>query len=704
MAPEPVGDALIRHLSIPPPVGSPYSLPIPGSEKDNRTPIYRHWRYVNKPLLRTLDPKIGTIYDAFQATARKFRNGRFLGSRPWYPATQTFGDYEWMTYGEVATRRENFGKGIVELHKGVGVTSSKYGVGLWCQNRPEWQITDLACMSQSLFIVSIYDTLGPDTTEHIINHSDLTCVISSLEHIATLLRLSPRIPTLKIIISLDPLSAGERPGSSKLDLLNALAKDTGIKIYQMKDVEAIGARSGLPMNPPRPDDILTINYTSGTSGLPKGVILTHANAVAGVSSGRTLTDLKPGQIIISYLPLAHIFQRVAEQGCILVGASIGYFQGDIYKLLEDIKLLRPHGFISVPRLYNRFGSRIRTETVDAAGIKGAIGRHIINTKLTNMDLPPGKATYRHRFYDYFFAHKLRSAVGLERSTTLITGSAPIDPNLHKFLRAAFGTQFMQGYGLTETYAMGTCQFGEDLSIGNCGMVLPCVEVCLQSVPDMDYLVTDSPHPRGELLLRGTSVFKEYHKNTEETSKAILPDGFFRTGDIAEIDNMGRIKIIDRLKNVLKLAQGEYISPERIENVYLGSTNLLTQIYVHGDSTQSFLVSIGGIDPPAFAAFASKILSRTIPEDDVPAIKKAASDPKVRKALLNELDRIGKQNKFNSYERVRNIRLDIDPFTIWNELLTPTLKLKRPQTAKLYRSLIDEMYAESLAEEPTKPKL
>lgn len=690
MAPEPISDVLVRHLNYPPPAGSPYSLPIPGSETENRSPIYRHWRLINKPLLRTLDPKIGTIFDAFEATTRKFRNHRFLGTRPWCPTTQTFGDYVWMTYGEVATRRENFGKGIIELHKGVGVSAQKYGVGLWCQNRAEWQITgkwllphtglrnrnpnifiDLACMSQSLFVISIYDTLGPDTTEHIINHSELTCVVSSLQHIPSLLRLAPRTPSLKIIISLDPLTDGERPGSSKLDILNEIAKESGIKIYQMKDIEALGARSGLPMNPPRPDDIITINYTSGTSGLPKGVILTHANAVAGISSGRTVTDLKPGEIIISYLPLAHIYQRVAEQGCLLVGACIGYFQGDIYKLLDDIKLLRPAGFISVPRLYNRFGSRIRAETIDATGIKGAIGRHIINTKLAAMDLPPGKATHKHMFYDYFFAHKLRSAVGLERAKTLISASAPIDPTLHKFLRAAFGTTFLQGYGLTETYAMGSCQHAEDLTFGHCGMVLPCMEVCLQSVPDMDYLVTDSPYPRGELLMRGTSVFKEYYKSPEETAKAILPDGFFRTGDIAEIDNMGRIKIIDRLKNVLKLAQGEYISPERIENVYLGSTNLLTQIYVHGDSTQSFLVSIGGIDPPAFAVFASKILGKNIPEDDIPAIKKAASDPTVRKAVLAELDRIGKQNKFNSYERVRNIRLDIEPFTIWNDLLTPT---------------------------------
>lgn len=704
MAPAPTGDAYVRILKTPPPAGTPYSLPVPGSEKENRTPIYRHWQFVDKPLLETLDPKVLTVHDSFEASLKKRANYRCLGSRPWDAESQTFGQFEWMTYSEVAARRENFGKGIVELHRKSGVMTPKYGIGLWCQNRPEWQIADLGCMSQSLYTVSIYDTLGPEATEHIINHAEIVCVISSLVHVPTLLKLAPRIPTLKLIICLDPIDAGERPGNSKADILNTLARDSGITIHSMKEVEQLGVVSGLQMNPPRAEDVITINYTSGTSGIPKGVILTHRNAIAGASCGRVLAESAPSDVIISYLPLAHIYQRVAEQGCFSVGSAIGYFHGDIFKLIEDIKMLRPAGFISVPRLYNRFGSAIRAETTDATGLKGAVARHIINTKLTKLKLPPGQATNKHLFYDYFFAHKLRSAFGLQRAKTMVSGSAPLDPNLHQLLRAAFGNTFIQGYGLTETYAMGTYQHENDLSVGNCGMVAPSMEACLQSVPDMDYLVTDSPNLRGELLLRGKALFREYYKNPAETESAILSDGFFRTGDIAEIDSMGRVKIIDRLKNVLKLAQGEYISPERIENVYLGSTNLLAQAYVHGDSTQAFLVCVCGVDPVAFAPFASKVLNKSIAFTDIDSIKAAARTDQVRRAVVKELDNIGKKNKFNSYERVRSVWLEIEPFSIANDLLTPTLKLKRPQTAKKFRSQIDTMYAEALAEESMKAKL
>lgn len=458
---------------------------------------------------------------------------------------------------------------------------------------------------------------------------------------------------------------------SKSAILNSLAAEAGISIHYIKDVEALGLASGLPVKPPGPDDLTTINYTSGTTGNPKGVVLTHKNAVAAVVTGRIATDNLPNDVLISYLPLAHIYQRVAEHGALAVGCAIGYFRGDVLTLVDDMKLLKPTGFNSVPRLYNRFGSAIRAATIEAPGAKGAIGRHVINAKLASMKLPPGKATNKHFLYDRFFTPKVRAAIGLDRARGMVTGSAPIDPSLQQFLRAALGNDFLQGYGLTETYATGLAQHEDDFSAGNCGGIGAAFEGCLQSVPDMEYLVTDSPNPRGELLLRGKALFREYYRNEEETKKAMTDDGWFRTGDIAEVDSLGRFKIIDRRKNVLKLAQGEYVSPERIENVYLAHTSIVSQGFVHGDSTQAFLVSVWGVDPAAFAPFASQVLKKTINPEDLDAVRAAAKNGRVRKAVLKELDKIGKKNKFNSWERVRAVHLEIEPFTIENELLTPT---------------------------------
>jgi len=705
MAPKKLDTAeYIRTIAQPPPPGTPYALPVPGTERPNRTPIYRHWRFVNQPLLETYDPAHQTLHDLFEHAVSKNPSKKCLGWRPWNPATKTWEPkYVWINYAEVAERRKNLGAGIVELHHRIGVTDDKYAVGLWAQNRPEWQITELALVSQALFPVSLYETLGPETSEYIINHSGLRAIACSLPHIPTLLKLAARVPSLKIIISLDPLDAGEVNGHSKHALLNKAAESVGVQIFSMEEVEALGAKSGRGMRPPLREDILTINYTSGTTGDPKGVVLTHKTAVAGITAARSNESILSTDIHLSYLPLAHIFGRMADQTALSEGASIGYFHGEITQLIEDIKILRPSGLMSVPRLFNKINSAVQAATVDADGFKGTLSRRVIEAKKASMKLPLGQAHNKHWLYDRIWTNKVLKGVGLDRARTMVSGSAQLDPDVHNFLRAAFGNNFVQGFGMTETYATGTVQMPGDFTTGNIGPPCPSVELCIESVPDYDYTVEDKPNPRGELLMRGPILFSEYYKNPEETAKTVEADGWFHTGDIVEVDKMGRFKIIDRKKNVLKLSQGEYISPERIENVYMGSTNLVAAAYVHGDPKESALVAIFGIDPVTFAPYASRILKKTIESDDLAALRVAANDPRVKTQFLKLLDSIGKSHKFVSYEKVKNCHLEIEPFSVENELMTPTFKLKRPQVARAFRTELDRMYEEINAATP-KPKL
>ena len=542
-----------------------------------------------------------------------------------------------------------------------------------CQKiRTDLDLVDLACMSQSLFTVSIYDTLGPDTTEYIINHAELTIVVASLNHIPVLLKLKPRCPTLKVIVSIDPIDAGEPAGYTKVDLLRQMSAELDVKIVSFTDVEVIGVKSLLSMVPPKPEDTVTINYTSGTTGSPKGVVLTHRAAVAASSASLIAAPQQSTNVSFSYLPLAHIFERSTEQSCMGAGTGIAFFKGNPLDIIDDMKLCKPNGFIGVPRIFNRFGSTIKSVSTEAPGWKGTMSRYIVQTKLDAMKNPdsPG-ATDKHAVYDRILGSQLLKMFGLERAEYLVSGSAPLDPDVHRLLRAALPTRVAQGYGMTETYAVSLVQLEGDLSTGNCGAVAPCYELCLQDVPDMEYLSIDKPQPRGELLIRGNSLFKEYYKNPEETKKTMTEDGWLRTGDIATVDAMGRFKIIDRRKNVLKLAQGEYVSPERIENVYLGNLSYLSAAYVHGDSSQAHLVMIAAVMPDSFAAFAGKILGKQIGAADYAAIIAAAGEAKVRQAVLKDLDKVGRKAKFNSYERVRNVVIMLEPFTIDNELLTPT---------------------------------
>lgn len=525
-------------------------------------------------------------------------------------------------------------------------------------------------MSQSLYTVALYETLGAEATRYIIDNAELSCVVTSLPHVATLIELKRELPLLKLVVCMDPLDAGEQTGHSKRDILAPLAAAVGLQIYSMSEVEELGASLNRPYNPPTPDDIITINYTSGTTGDPKGVVLTHGNAVAATSSGLGSCMQYPTDILASYLPLAHIFGRVMEHIILWVGGRIGYFHGNVLELVDDFKTLRPTIVASVPRLYNRFGGAIRAASVEAPGFKGALSRHIVDAKTANIQRADNP-TNTHMLYDRIWSKKVAAGLGFDRIRRMVSGSAPLDQSLHQFLRIAFTCSIMQGYGLTESYATSLCQSTDDLSAGNCGSLHAASEACLLSQPDMEYSIDDKPYPRGELLLRGNAIFKEYYKNPEETAKALTEDGWFRTGDICQVDHFGRFTIIDRRKNLLKLAQGEYVSPERLEGIYQTACSYIAQAFVHGDSVEISLVAILAVQPDTFATFASRVLKKAIAPEDMEAIRAAAADERVVKAVQSDLDRAGKNHNLAGFERVKSVALLVDPFTIDNGLLTPT---------------------------------
>ena len=513
-------------------------------------------------------------------------------------------------------------------------------LGIFAKNRPEWVIADLAAQSFKLVTVALYDTLGPESAEYIINHTQMPVIISSLEHIPSLIRLKSRAPSLKYIISVDPLAEEEGlPGMRKIDLLNSWAVEAGVEILSFAQVQELGKANLQVHTPPNASTVATINYTSGTTGMPKGALLTHANFVAGLTTPFSLARQVPGDVYISYLPLAHIFDRISVSTALASGTAIGFFHGDFLTLLEDIQMLRPTVMCSVPRILTRISATMQAATINAPGVKGRISRKAYAAKLAKMEAG-GDST--HPLWDIVWSRKIKAALG-GRIRLIITGSAPIPNDSLQFLRAALACQISDGYGLTETVACATISLVGDCSAGHVGPPVPCCEIRVKDVPDMGYRSTDKPNPRGELLIRGPHVFQGYFKDEAKTKEALDSNGWFSSGDVCEIDQYGRCYIIDRVKSFLKLSQGEYVSPGRIESDY-GANDLIGQIFIHGDSLESYLVAIIGPNPDSFAPWVSNLLDKKLAPTDIEGLNTVAKDPKVRLAFMQILDKISKEKK------------------------------------------------------------
>lgn len=621
-------------------------------------------------------------------------------------ATGERGPYVWQTYRQFNRRINNFGSGLLNYlnHTMNDPRTTQIPIGVWAVNRPEWSLTDLACAAYSLFTVSLYDTLGPDTVEYVINHAELETVVCSGDHIADLLKLREKLPTLKTIISMDSLDEVVRPGvASKLQIVKAWATEKNVNLVDFKSIEELGKKNRRSRNPPKSSDLCCIMYTSGTTGMPKvkdnrfelsnrseltffykqGAMLTHGNFVAAVSASFDNMGGKPEDVVLSYLPLAHIYGRVTDTLSFYAGGRLGYFSGDINTLIDDIQELKPTLFASVPRLLNSIYAKIVASTINAPGVTGALSRRAVAAKLANLEAGKG---YTHPFWDRLIFNKVKMALG-GQVHTIVSGSAPIGKDVMQFLRVALCCDMREGYGTTETCALCCLHYGNDPKAGHIGGPVTCNEVKLIDVPEMEYLTTD-PLPRGEVCIRGANIFKGYYKDEEKTREALDEEGWYHSGDIGMVDERGCFVIIDRKKNIFKLSQGEYIAPEKIENIY-AKDPIIGQIFLHGDSLQSTLVAIVVPDPDALDA----VVAAHLPELHAKKLSyvELCKSPEVNEFILGIMTRVGNKAGLRGFEQVKAIYLESNPFTIENDILTPTLKVKRPQARKYYEKEIAALY-------------
>ncbi|KAK2947828.1 putative Long chain acyl-CoA synthetase 7, peroxisomal [Blattamonas nauphoetae] len=464
----------------------------------------------------------------------------------------------------------------------------------------------------------------------------------------------------------------------------------------------------LPIIPPTPTTVFAMIYTSGSTGKPKAAILDHRSMVVTLGSAKVRGyDFTTKDVHLSYLPLAHVFEKLCLQGSLHGGSSIAFSSDGVPSLMDDIKTLRPTFLVGVPRVFNKIYKSAKDKVENLAAPIRALVQSAMKTRRAHIDKT---GRFEHWFLDKTILSSFRNTLGGRLRFTVL-GGAPMSTKVKEFIEDAFGVVVLEGYGLTET---ASCThvvrsyrpIPEPFAIraDNAGRVIPSLMAKVVKV-DSEVAETreeNSKYFLGELCVKGTSVFTGYYNRPEETKAVFDADGWFHTGDLVYVDDNENVHIIDRVKSMIKLSNGEWISPEFLEGLFTLSP-FVQQVYVHAGPHMSTPAVVilpesqpledelkkqalsakkeegGPIQPKAVNAGEDGHIS---PTQDFPYTA-SAGEEEVKKVILKDLRRIVAEQNLAGYNNPSQVILAREPFSIENGLLTPTLKFRRVEFVKQY---------------------
>jgi long-chain acyl-CoA synthetase len=530
-------------------------------------------------------------------------------------------------------------------------------VALMAENGPDWPLVDFASLCVGAALVPIYPTLLPEQAAYVANDSGAAILfVQGRDRLEGLLKLRADMPNVKRFVVIGGPATPE-----SIDLPAVLAMGNGADAAEFER-EARRAK---------PDDLATLIYTSGTTGNPKGVMLTHGNISSNLEAGLKNLEILGEFTALSFLPLAHSFERTVDYIYFYRGVTIAY--SEVQAMAANLGIIKPHVFVSVPRLYEKVLARVQENVAKGSAFKqkifkwaNGVGHEALPWRLKR-EKPPGFLGIKLALADKLVFGKIRERLG-GRFVFAVSGGAPLGRDVAEFFWGA-GVPIYEGYGLTETSPVLTVGARHAVKLGTVGRAVE--GVTLRIAPD------------GEILAKGPNIMKGYYNNPTATAEVIDSEGWFHTGDIGNIDSEGFLAITDRKKEILVNAYGKNIAPAPIENE-LKSSRWIAQAVVIGDKRQ-FLTGLIVPDFETLKAWAEKNGIKGDPQSLV-------AEPRVRELIKTDVDAVNQH--LARYEQVRVWELLPAEFTLETGELTPTQKVKRRVVNQKYAAVVDKMYREN----------
>jgi long-chain acyl-CoA synthetase len=561
-------------------------------------------------------------------------------------------------YRELAEQVQDFSLGLLEL----GVRRGDR-VAILSENRPEWAITDYACLAARAADVPIYPTLPARQAEYILRDSGaVAVVVSTAAQLEKVRSVRTRLPGLAHVIGLDAETAG--PGVLSFGAVLARGRAARDRHPEWHD-SALNAA---------PDDLATLIYTSGTTGDPKGVMLSHGNIASNVTTCVDLFSFTAEDECLSFLPLSHIFERMFGHYCMFHAGVVINYAESIDAVPANMVEIQPHVMASVPRLYEKIYARVLDSVRSSSPLRQRIfawGRRVGErwAELAIEKRPvPAALQAQKLLADRLVFAKLRKRTG-GRIRFFISGGAPLSPDIARFFYAA-GLPVLQGYGLTETSPVMAVNTFQHHRLGTVGKAIPDVRIRIA--------------PDGEIVTRGPNVMCGYFNKPEATAEAIDEEGWFHTGDIGMLDADGYLSITDRKKDLIVTAGGKNIAPQPIENLAKSSKFVATAVMI-GDR-RPFPVMLVVPNATQVKGWANH---KGLPDGD---LEHLLSLPEVRQKIEREVRMTLRD--LAQYEMPKKLLLLARDFTLESGELTPTLKVRRRIVEERHRAAIEALYLES----------